>query len=198
MLVHAIGQTGAPLDANTLIEDILSRRPEWTRSEIARRIGRSHTTIGRKTKTEHKGARVDTLNALIRLRDELIAEDLAGGLSEPEVEEIAAASAPPELRPTTQQIVVRVRNRALEHAGILPGDLVLFQIDREPKDGEIALVRIYDEERGDAESVCRRFVEPDYLMVATADPAVPQRPLRPGRDPVAIRGTMVRLLREVT
>lgn len=89
-----------------------------------------------------------------------------------------------------------VRSRALELAGILPGDVIEFDFGARPRAGEPVVAQLYDDEAGTARTVLRLF-HPPYLMVHTLDETVSTTPIQidASGTKVQIRGAFFRLVR---
>lgn len=81
--------------------------------------------------------------------------------------------------------------RALEHAGYLPGDVLMVDLNSEPHDGDVVCAQIYDL-RGRAETVFRIFERP-YLVAATLD-RTHFKPIYVD-ERVSIRGVVINLIR---
>lgn len=89
-----------------------------------------------------------------------------------------------------------VRSRALELAGILPGDVIEFDFGGRPRAGEPVVAQLYDDETGTARTVLRLF-HPPYLMVHTLDEMVSPTPIQidASGTKVQVRGAFYRLIR---
>lgn len=102
-----------------------------------------------------------------------------------------------ELSP--RQGLWEVRTRALELAGVLPGDVILVDSNvapRTPQEGEtrdIVVAQVLA--AGSAETVIRIY-DPPYLLTETADPTARRKPLLVDNDRVSIWGVQVKLFRE--
>jgi hypothetical protein len=102
-----------------------------------------------------------------------------------------------ELSP--RQGLWQVNTRALELAGVLPGDVILVDSNiapRTPREGEerdIVVAQILT--AGSAETVIRIY-DPPYLITETADPAARRKPLLVDNDRVSIWGVQIKLFRE--
>lgn len=93
------------------------------------------------------------------------------------------------------QSVWTVRNRALELAGYLPGDLVLLDQAAAARPGDVVMAQIYDFARGTAETRLRRY-DGLFLSVRTLDPAlVDERPIAADGERAIIMGRIVRMVR---
>jgi hypothetical protein len=84
----------------------------------------------------------------------------------------------------------RLKSRALELAGYLPGDVLIVDLNAEPEDGDAVVAQNYD---GGAETIFRIYQKP-YLVAAATD-RVPRRPLLVDDDTVMIRGVVVAMFR---
>lgn len=81
-----------------------------------------------------------------------------------------------------------MRSRALEHEGYLPGDILMVDLNMQPRSGDAVCAQIYDLQ-GKAETVMRIYEHP-FLIAATSDPAS-RRPLLVDEERVLIRGVIV-------
>ncbi len=172
-----------------------------TTSEIARRAGKHHTTLtGFKNKPERGPLNSLTLQMISEATGVPLTEAARGtpapsGMSEeaePYVatEDNAIAVAIRALiggRPGVDPW--RLRTHALEDAGYKPGDLVIVDLNAEPKAGNAVCAQVYDWERGRAETIWRIF-EPPYLIAATADRSL-RKPLLVDNQQVAIKGVVL-------
>lgn len=118
------------------------------------------------------------------------------GLAEPEVVPYAGPPIvfPPKVPANRGRWTVRTR--ALDLAGVLPGDVIEFDLGAAPATGEPVVAQVYDDVAGTAETVLRLF-HPPFLMVRSSDPAVDPRPLQldPEGHRVKVVGAFVRLHR---
>lgn len=80
-----------------------------------------------------------------------------------------------------------LKSRALETAGYLPGDVLMVDLNAEPRPGDIVCAQIFDSV-DNAQTVFRIFEDP-YLVAASLDPML-LKPLHVGRDPVVLRGVV--------
>lgn len=89
-----------------------------------------------------------------------------------------------------------VTTRALELAGVLPGDLAEFDFALAPRPGDVVIAQVYGGD-GSARTVLRLW-RPPVLLVATADAAIDPQPIPLDETGAAVnvRGPMIRLLRE--
>lgn len=121
---------------------------------------------------------------------------VADGLAEPEV---VRYDGPPIVFPPkvpANRGRWTVRTRALDLAGVLPGDVIEFDLGAAPATGEPVVAQVYDDVAGTAETVLRLF-HPPFLMVRSSDPAVDPRPLQLDTEGqrVKVVGAFVRLHR---
>lgn len=199
MHVHAMPRNEGPaIDPRQLVERV-KRRTGWSLTRLAREAGISHSTLTRTMNDpDYQGQfNTGTLNKLLRLAKVSPSAIDFAGLAEPEVERVLPDAVPPELRPADRHhAVFEMRSRALELAGLLPGDMALVALGLEPREGDIVCVQLHDDDHGAGETAFRLYSTGPFLTVASADPAVPRRPLRPGFDPVTIMGTVVKVVRQ--
>jgi transcriptional regulator with XRE-family HTH domain len=102
-----------------------------------------------------------------------------------------------ELPPNPNQSWWRIRDRALELAGFLPGDQVMLDQSLQPRQGDAVIAQIYDIEAGAAETVARIFAFP-ALVSRSADPAFATRVDLIDNARVKVMGTIVRLIRDLS
>lgn len=87
--------------------------------------------------------------------------------------------------PEADQPAFLKASRASPSLGIFAGDLVAIDLKREPREGDLVAVSLYDEAGESAGTVLRRLVPP-YLV--PVDPALAARPEL--RDPEGARNTV--------
>jgi hypothetical protein len=85
-----------------------------------------------------------------------------------------------------------MKSRALEAAGILPGDIMIVDLNAGPVDGRPVCAQLYDRQ-GRAETVFRLYEKP-FLVAASHDAAL-RRPVLIDDERVIIRGTVIASLR---
>jgi len=91
--------------------------------------------------------------------------------AEPDVSPLSGET-PAELAPRTpDQSLWRVESRALELAGVLPGDLLLLDAAEEARAGDLVVAQLYDFDHGAARTRVR-YYDGAYLSVRTMDPAL--------------------------
>ncbi|MBE0702071.1 MAG: helix-turn-helix domain-containing protein [Afipia sp.] len=78
---------------------------------------------------------------------------------------------------------------ALDQVGVLPGDILLIDLNLRPKNGDIVCAQITDWATGSAETVFRRFDPP--FLTAHSGKLGPQKPELIDDDRVKVRGVMV-------
>ena len=83
-----------------------------------------------------------------------------------------------------------VRTRALELAGILPGDLLLFDQSLDANADDVVEAQVYSLDSRTAETVLRLY-EPPTLVTRTMDPALTGRPVA---RPLIVDGERVRIV----
>lgn len=81
-----------------------------------------------------------------------------------------------------------MRSRALEHEGYLPGDILMVDLNMQPRSGDAVCAQVYDRQ-GKAETIMRIYEHP-FLIAASSDPAA-RRPLLVDDEKVLIRGVIV-------
>lgn len=118
------------------------------------------------------------------------------GLAEPDT---APWSADDGTSPPADQYWKIVQTRALELAGILPGDRLLFDLSVPAVAGDVVEAQVYALDRRDAETVLRLY-EPPTLVTRTMDPALAgravARALIVDGERVRIAAVLIRLSRE--
>ena len=90
-----------------------------------------------------------------------------------------------------------IRTRAVEGRGILPGDVVIVDLNATPSKDHVVCAQVYDWQTRQAETVWRVF-EPPYLVAAALDPVLAERLRRPlivDNDRVIIKGVVTDVLR---
>ena len=86
-----------------------------------------------------------------------------------------------------------MKSWSLDLAGVLPGDVVVMDMNRRARAGDVVCAQVYDYASGSAETVIRRY-DPPYLT-SHSGKLGPQKPLQVDDDTVAVRGVMVGLMR---
>lgn len=87
----------------------------------------------------------------------------------------------------------RMRGTALDMSGVMPGDILIIDMNRRPSAGDIVCAQIYDWSASRAETIFRRF-DPPFLMTHSSS-GPPARPVVVDDDTIAIRGVAVGLIR---
>lgn len=85
-----------------------------------------------------------------------------------------------------------LNSRALENAGLLPGDILLIDQNADAVDGDVVCAQVLDS-AGRVETVMRVYEKP-FLVTATNDQAL-RKPLLVDGDRVQLRGVMLTPLR---
>jgi SOS-response transcriptional repressor LexA len=88
-----------------------------------------------------------------------------------------------------------INSRALELAGVLPGDIVCVDLNTTPKHGDIVCAQLYNWERSTAETVLRCY-EPPYLTAASLEKKPSYAPVLIENNNVMVRGTVIKLVRQ--
>lgn len=96
--------------------------------------------------------------------------------------------------PSPNQSWWRVRDRALDLAGFLPGDRILLDQNEPPRAGDAVIAQFYDR-RGGAETKLRWYAPP-YLMLRTSDLSMDVKPAQIDPDDNKIMGPIIRLVRD--
>jgi len=100
----------------------------------------------------------------------------------------------PPLKPTPGQTVFRVRSRALELAGYLPGDAILVDPRTPARSGDAVCAQIQNLETGELENRLRVYEAP-YLLTRTMDPQSNDRPIYVDNERAKIIGPIVKAMR---
>jgi hypothetical protein len=88
-----------------------------------------------------------------------------------------------------------IRGRALDLAGLLPGDVVAVDPGRSAlKTGDVVCAQIYDWQKGSATTVFRIY-EPPYLVALSTDPQH-RKPVLVDGDQVLLKGRVVASFRQ--
>jgi hypothetical protein len=83
-----------------------------------------------------------------------------------------------------------IRTRALECIGYLPDDIVIVDLGRQPKPGDVVCADVYVRGRRDPETVMRIY-DPPILAAASFDEQVLRRPLMIDDARVTIKGVVL-------
>lgn len=112
------------------------------------------------------------------------------GFAEPELRRIEAPANESGLSAARAgQDVWENRGVAMEMEGIMPGDHLLVDMNLAPRSNDIVIAQVYNDARGDAETVLRRY-DPPFLLAAQAVRR-PPKPLLVDNDRVVIRGVVI-------
>jgi hypothetical protein len=122
-------------------------------------------------------------------------------LREPETEPYNYEQGDPQLTAILRQVLgtangvdcMILRSRALESSSLVPGDILIVDMNKQPIGGDVVCAQVYDWPRGRAETVFRIW-EPPYLVAATMDPRL-RRPYAVDNENVVIKGVMIASLR---
>lgn len=126
--------------------------------------------------------------------------DLFGALSSsqrmaPAEDELIACKTGPETLGSAAgatQSDWEVKTRALELAGVFPGDVVRADSNVEPRSRDLVVAQILDAKT--VETIIRVY-EPPYLLTETADPLARRKPLLVDNERVTVCGVIVRTVR---
>lgn len=202
-----------------IAENIRRRQLAWlkflvdktglTKTEIARQAGVSPSTL---SKFENDPDNIAQLEAMTVRKIEASTgyplasyerAPAAGGLAAPEAEPYAARDGDPVQRALAAYVegenaIVpwRLNTAALEGAGYLEGDILLVDLNAEPRDGDMVCAQLYDWS-GAATTVFRVFQRPFFLT----SPGAPGRPVTPillDGKAAQVRGVVVASLRPRT
>lgn len=86
-----------------------------------------------------------------------------------------------------------MRSYALEMAGVLPGDIMILDMNRQAKPRDIVCAQIYDWSGSKSETVFRLF-DPPYLMTHSIRTGI-EKPVAVDNATVIIKGVVVAVLR---
>ena len=183
------------------VNAILSHKG-WRPSRLAKEAGVDHSTLSKWLNDPVNAAQLNSTTV------EKIA--VAGGIPPYHAEAIAAprgfaeAEAAPFLAidaddPFTAAIAALkggqpgvdawvMKSRAMETAGFLPGDVLVVDLNAEPRDGDAVCVQLYDR-AGRAETAFRIYEAP-FLVAASHDPEL-RRPVLVDNERAVIRGVVI-------
>lgn len=92
-----------------------------------------------------------------------------------------------------------IKTRSLDLAGLLPGDIVIVDLNERAVSGDVVCAQAYQWEKSLAETVFRLY-EPPYLVAATSDAALAaslRKPLLVDHDAIIIKGVVIDALRRL-
>lgn len=178
---------------------------QWNRSRLAREGGFSHSTLSKFFNDKEDIAQLETtiVEKIARVGGippyQTEAPERARGLAESEATPYTASPSDPVAAAIAALKAGRngldpwvLQSRALETAGYVPGDILMVDLNAEPKDGDAVCAQVYDRQ-GKAETVMRLYEDP-FLVAATNDKHL-MRPLLVDRDRVMVRGVVVASMR---
>jgi transcriptional regulator with XRE-family HTH domain len=87
-----------------------------------------------------------------------------------------------------------LHSRALEYEGYRPGDIMIVDLNAEPRRGDVVCAQLYDWQRPGGTQTVFRLFEPPYLVGAGPDEAS-RKPRLIDNDSVAIKGVVLTSLR---
>lgn len=179
----------------------------WSQTELARQAGLDPSMLSRFLRETTPGSRLNThtIEAIERVGGitafETEAPAAPRGFSESEAMPFNPAGDPlagavSAIRAGRNGVDAWVmKSRALEHAGVMPGDVLVVDLNGLPRDGDLVCAQVYNFQRGTAETVLRRF-QPPYLLVRSTDPRIDPKPLYVDGERVVIVGVVIRSMRE--
>lgn len=175
------------------------QRTGWNAARLAREARVSPATLSRALDAGEKFVPSTATISRIAAATGIPAPPLGGivpgrGFGEAEVEPCTETAALPAFVEDAAHDVWRMRSRALELAGVLPGDLLMVERDRPAVGGDIVCAQVYDLQRESADTVFRLYDQP-FLITRTMDPAAHRKPLLVDGQAVLIVGVAVRVLR---
>lgn len=178
---------------------------KWRPSRLAREAGIDHSTLSKFLNDPLNAAQLNTLSvekiaAVVPFPPyQTQAASRPSGLAEVEAEPYDASTsdilraAVDALRGGRNGLDAWIlHSRALENAGYLPGDVLIVDLNAEPRSGDAVCAQIYDR-NGQAETVMRLYEHP-FLTSATNDKAL-MRPHLVDGDRVLLRGVITSSLR---
>lgn len=185
--------------ASRWLQEVLSHTG-WNAARLAREAGLAPSTISRGIDPDSKFVpTIPTLQAVARAAKmappaELDPSMPQPGLAEAEIVVIEAIKQWCGLTLTPNQWVARVTSRVLDLLGLLPGDEVLLDQAETAQSGDIVCVQVYNLERGNADTVLRRY-DPPYVTTETTDPVARARPLLIDNERAKVMAVMIRMTR---
>lgn len=179
-----------------------SYTPPLSKNEFARRAGVSKNTIDRGLEPKPGYSYVTSLKTLQRIARNMgvpLPEEIALvpsnsralGFHEPGIARYDGPLVSSDELDHADQSHWEVKDRTLELAGFIPGDIITVDRRVVPGAGDIVIVQLIDLMRGAAETVLRRY-RPPYVVTATADPQLEDLPRLVDNNTVAISGTVIR------
>ncbi len=182
------------------INEIMARR-RLEEQQIAELSGVHVSTVYRLAKGKHSST-IGTIARIAEALEEPPPSGYAatpparpGGLQEDAVRYVG--DIPNDLTPETpNQSVWTIKSRALELAGLLPGDLARLDQSATARPGDVVVAQIYDFERGTAATRIRVF-DGFSLVSRSMDPTLNERALPVDGERVLIMGRIDRVLRRM-
>lgn len=191
--------------------DEIMRKLDLNPTELARLAGIAPSTITRTMDADWSGRmRLPTIKAIasatgVRPPGDILPQMQPTGLSDVEAEivPLSEEAADAAMLGRIGEVVgagnarapMILRTNSLAGAGLLFGDMLILELNRVPRAGDIVCAQIYDWRAGTAETVARLY-EPPYLLTQPLD----RRPGKPevvdGQN-VIIKGVFVRIFRNL-
>ncbi|MCA1241845.1 hypothetical protein LC092_05310 [Stappia stellulata] len=211
-MLHAAPHKMWPMEKTWDMRDwiaAVARHMNLTPSELARRSGMAPSTLTRflndptkkSTITERSIQQVEGYTGVSRHR--LPGQALPPGLAEPDASPLGSEDG--ELKSWCRTAIEEarkgrngvdpwvMRGRALDLEGVLPGDILLVDLNRRPQMGDIVCAQVLDYTSGVAETVFRLF-QPPYLVAHSAKLGA-VRPEQVDETRVSIRGVVEGVIR---
>lgn len=182
------------------IDGILAAQ-DWSAAELAAKAKVSPSTISRlRAEGGATAGNIATIEKIaeaagVPIPGESPAPRRNGGFSENDAAEFKGA--PPRIETDVDRgtALMVVNSAALEHLGVLPGDVIEVDLRAEPTAGDFVVAQIYGADGTGARTVIRRFFPP-FLVGASSD----ERYAKPRLidDSVRVAGVIRRILRELS
>lgn len=212
-MLLAMNHQAPPPHALGIVENVRRQQLEWVRAilahhkwnptRLAREAGMSQSTLSKFLNDPANVARLET-NSVEKLSRVSPLPPYQTSLPPPqrgfaEHEASPFDSADDDLtagvrgivRGRNQIVPWTLQSRALETAGYLPGDVLLVDLNAEPRDGDVVCAQVYDRAR--AETVFRIYETP-YLQAATYARGL-FKPVLVDGDRAVIRGVVIASVR---
>lgn len=174
---------------------------KWRPSRLAREAGIDHSTLSKFLNDADNIAQLGTTSiekiAALKIIPPYQTQPpaLPAGLEAGETAPYVPVSGDPAMAVLTALRAGRngvdawiLHSRALENAGYVAGDILVVDLNADPKPGDAVCAQVYDRS-GKAETVIRLYEHP-FLVAATMDGTF-FRPLLVDNDMVVIRGVVI-------
>lgn len=191
------------------LRDVMARTG-MTQTAIAKRIGRDASTLSKFLSPNARAGHTlssDIIAAISRVTGIAAVDQPAVPMAPRGFNEPDATPFQPEahrhsdvvssvMSMATQSNTVdawTMQSRALETVGIMPGDILMVDLNATPRAGDTVCAQIYDWPQNQARIVFRLYESP-FLVAATTDRAL-MRPELVDQEKVVIRGVVVATVR---